>query len=131
MRSMSDGGGFTSIELLVVVLLLGILIVIALSDYLDLENIVKGANSKVDQNNVNAINSTLALYKLQHNGGCPADATAFDAFLGDASYFPDGRPTDPFRNPPDSVPYQNTYSSTLCWVQMVHGGIDHTTGAGH
>ncbi len=130
MRSLVDQRGASSVERLAALLLLDIIIVAAASYYFA-SGAESAAKSRVDQANVSAINSALALYKLKHDGSCPAAALAFDAFLADSSYFPDGTPTDPYRNPPDAVPYNHTYSATLCRVLKIYGGIDHTSGAGH
>jgi prepilin-type N-terminal cleavage/methylation domain-containing protein len=126
MRYLRGEQGFSFIELLAVVLLLGVLILIAAPNYFGAEG---QAKSKVDQANVRAINTALALYKFKNNGTCPADATAFTAFLGDTAYFPDGAPTDPYTS--DSGPYADTYDAAVCRVKMSGGGVDHSTGAGH
>lgn len=137
LRHLSNEQGFTFVELLAALLLLGILVAIAIPSYFGSENT---ARSKVDQSNVGAINAALALYKFNNNGACPPDQTTFAGatFLGNTTYFPDGKPTDPWcgsgaagvtcttGNP--SLPYQNSYNAALCRVQMVYGGgtIDHT-----
>jgi prepilin-type N-terminal cleavage/methylation domain-containing protein len=126
MWHLRDERGFSFIELLVVVLLLGILILIAAPNYFGAEG---QAKSKVDQANVRSINATLALYRFKNNGTCPADATAFNAFMADTTYFPDGTPTDPYTG--TSAPYAATYDASLCRVKMSNGTVDHATGAGH
>ncbi len=138
-RHLSNERGFTFVELLAALLLLGILVAIAIPNYFGAE---ATARSKVDQTNVAAINAALALYKFKNSGACPAAGAAFVAFLGDTTnYFPDGVPVDPYcgttgatctsANP--SLPYQNTFSNPLCRVQMSAGTplVDHTSGANH
>lgn len=120
--------GITLVQLVTVMFLLGMLIVVAVQNYLDAES---AAKSRVDRANVSAINMALALYKAQNNGGCPPNQAAFAVFLEDAAYFPRGAPTDPYRDPPDSLLYTKSYNAALCRVQMLYGDIDHTTGAGH
>ncbi len=120
--------GITLVQLVTVMFLLGILIVVAAQNYFDAES---AAKSRVDRATVGAINITLALYKAQHNGDCPPDRATFARFLEDTAYFPRGGPTDPYRDPPDSLPYRKSYNAALCRVQMLYGDIDHTTGAGH
>jgi prepilin-type N-terminal cleavage/methylation domain-containing protein len=85
-------GGFTFVEVLAVILVLGVLVAIALPNYFGAE---ADARTAVRTANVRSINSALALYQYRNNGTCPADATAFTAFLNDTTYFPDGAPTDP------------------------------------
>ncbi len=123
MRQWSHEGGFTFVEVLAVVLLLGILVLVALPNYFGAEN---DARRQVDRANVRAINAALALYRFRNNGSCPVAAepgTTFAEFLADTDYFPDGAPTDPWTG--SSAAYGTTYSATLCRVQMTAGGIDH------
>lgn len=129
-RILAGDEGFTFVELLAVVLLLGLLVLAAMPNFFGAEADTK---SKVDQANVRAVNAALALYKFKNNGSCPADSTALGGatFFGSTTYFPDGAPKDPYLNPPTGVPYQNTYDAVLCRVKMSSGTVDHTTGGGH
>lgn len=127
MRHVSGERGITLVQLVTALLLLGILSVVAVLNYLNAESTAK---SQVDRGNVIAINIALALYNAQNNG-IAHQTKPFAAFLGNTNYFPHGAPTDPYRNPADSVPYTKSYDAALCRVQMISGGIDHTTGAGH
>ncbi len=68
MRLLRDQRGLTLTELLAVLLILGILVVLALPNYLAAEN---DARNTVDQGNVRAINAALALYRHRNNR-CPA-----------------------------------------------------------
>src|SRR3990170_6779816 len=115
MRYVSNDGGFTFLELLAVMLLLGVLILVALPNYFGAEN---EARKAVDQANVRVINSALALYMFKNNGACPAAAALTgSAFFGSVTYFPDGSPTDPWTI--TSTPYANTYVQADCRVKML------------
>ena len=122
---LSNERGFTFVEVLAVILILGVLVAVALPNYFGAEN---DARRSVDMSNVRSINSALALYRYR-NTTCPTAGAAFLAFLADTNYFPDGSPIDP-RNG-TTTPYSTTYSAALCRVQMSAGGVDHDTGAGH
>ena len=124
-RKHGTEAGYTFVEVLAVVLILGVLVAVALPNYFGAE---QDARRTADMANVRALNSALALYQYRNNG-CPVDATAFTAFLANTTYFPDGTPTDP-RNGA-SASYVSTYSAALCRVQMSAGGVSHDTGAGH
>lgn len=128
MRHIRGEAGFSFVELLVVVLLLGILILVALPNYFGAEG---EAKSKVDQANVRAINAAVALFKFKNSSKCPGESgvATFAAFLADTTYFPDGQPKDPYTS--NSTPYQNTYDVSICRVKMSSGTVDHTTGGGH
>lgn len=124
-RTHATENGYTFVEVLAVVLILGVLVAVALPNYFGAE---QDARRTADMANVRAINSALALYQYRNNG-CPADATVFTAFVGNTTYFPDGLPVDPRTG--TITPYVATYSAALCRVQMSAGGVSHDTGAGH
>lgn len=124
-------GGFTFVELLAAVLLLGVLVLVALPNYFGAE---VDARRDLDRANVRAINAALGLYRVRNRGACPGGADAFEVFLTNTAYFAEGRPIDPWTNPPSAAPYIATYSAALCRVQMsvsAPSPINHATGLGH
>jgi len=108
----TNEGGFTFIELLAIVMILGILALVALPNYFGVQG---NAQASVRASNVEAINTALALY-LYRNGVCPGAGApeSFTAFLSDTLYFPDGPPVDPTVSPVSDTPYINNYSSATC-----------------
>ncbi|MGH2405220.1 MAG: type II secretion system protein [bacterium] len=127
-RTHSNEKGFTFVEVLAVVMLLGILIAVAMPQYFGAQG---DARRNADLATMRAINSAVALYQFRNNGACPAQAgqATFASFANDTIYFPDGPPNDPRTS--TLTPYTSTYSSALCRVQRSSGGVDHDTGAGH
>src|SRR6266513_5615209 len=114
MNRVSGENGFTFMEVLAVVLLLGILALIALPNYF---GAATGTQSAVRSSNVSAINTAVSLFQYRNNGLCPGQGGApetFAQFLADTTYFPDGQPVDPTVNPPSSAPYITNYSTTTC-----------------
>lgn len=113
MNGMARGQqGFTFVEVLAVILVLGVLIAIALPNYFGAE---ADARTAVRTANVRSINSALALYQYR-NTACPADATAFTAFLNNTTYFPDGAPTDPVGGGQGF--FTTNYDASRCRVVM-------------
>src|SRR3970040_3060388 len=112
MRTLTNEGRFTFVELLAVVLLLGILVLVALPNYFGAEN---DARREVDRANVRSINAALALYRFRNSGTCPA-AGGFAGFLADTQYFPDCAPIHPWTHPGGHTPHVSTYSAALCRV---------------
>ncbi len=110
MNRVSDESGFTFMEVLAVVLLLGILALVALPNYFGTQ---VDAQNAVRSSNVEAINTALALYEYR-NGVCPPSGpdTTFALFLADTTYFPDGVPLDPFTKTDAS--FVTNYNSTTC-----------------
>ncbi len=111
MRRRSNEAGFTFVEVLAVVLLLGILALVALPNYFGTQN---DAQNAVRASNAAAINTALALFQYKTNGACPDQAgqPTFTVFLNTALYFPDGPPVDPFTK--DSSTFVTNYSSATC-----------------
>lgn len=85
---MNKRKGFTLVELLIVVLILGALAAIALPRLAD--NVTK-AKANACRTNIDTINSQLELSNA-NNGSYPANITTF---LQDPQYFPEGVPQCP------------------------------------
>ena len=110
MHGATDEAGFTFMEVLAVVLLLGILALVALPNYFGTQ---ADAQNAVRTSNVAAINTALGLYQYR-NGACPPTGpdTTMAAFLGDTAYFPDGSPIDPVTR--DNSTFITNYDTTTC-----------------
>lgn len=128
-RSYSNERGFTFVEVLAVVMLLGILIAVAMPQYFGAQG---DARRSADLATMRAINSAIALYQFRNNGSCPGQTgfATFVSFANDAVYFPDGPPNDPRSS--TLTPYTNSYVATNdCRVKTTSGAVDHSTGTGH
>lgn len=102
--------GYTFVEVLAVILILGVLVAIALPNYFGAEQDARGA---VRNANRAAINSALALYQYR-NGSCPTAGASFTAFLNNTAYFPDGAPVDPVGG--GQTYFTTNYNAALCRV---------------
>ncbi|MBI3998815.1 MAG: prepilin-type N-terminal cleavage/methylation domain-containing protein, partial [Armatimonadetes bacterium] len=78
-RQRAGEQGFTFVEVLAVILIIGVLVAIALPNYFGAE---ADARRSVDMANVRAINAALALYRYRV-ASCPAAGAPFLAFLAD------------------------------------------------
>jgi general secretion pathway protein G len=70
---MKRQNGFTLVELLIVVVILGILAAIVIPQFSDASNDAKDSSLK---SNLATIRSQIQLYKIQHNGELPAGGKA-------------------------------------------------------
>lgn len=102
--------GYTFVEVLAVILILGVLVAIALPNYFGAE---QDARTAVRNANRSAINAALALYQYR-NGSCPTAGANFTAFLNNTTYFPDGPPTDPVGG--GQTYFTTNYNAALCRV---------------
>jgi prepilin-type N-terminal cleavage/methylation domain-containing protein len=120
MRHLRDQRGLTLVELLAVILILGILVAMALPNFLSAED---NARDAADRANVRSINAAIELYRYRNNGNCPASGAAlYSAILNNTTYFPDGPPQDPIDGFGTATPtrpgdaYQNDYVAAQCRV---------------
>ncbi|WP_052045080.1 type II secretion system protein [Caloranaerobacter azorensis] len=72
--------GFTLIELIVVVAVLGILALIAIPKMVGIQDEAKEA---VDESNMKLLQNAAELYAAQHNGNYPTKASDFEDYLSE------------------------------------------------
>ena len=103
--------GFTLVELLIVVLILGALAAIAIPRIGE-----SAANAKANacKTNQDVIASQIELYYAETDA-YPADAAAYDSFVGSTDYFPDGEPNCPVMGS-YSAQYDNSTHRVSCTV---------------
>ena len=90
---MKGNKGFSLLELLVVVAILGILVAIALPRYFDA---VADAKRNAQKTNIAIIRTSLEVYRNKNNS-YPTDTTTFVNFLKDPNYFSE-TPVCPYNN---------------------------------
>lgn len=81
MRKMKNDKGFTLVELMIVVVIIGILIAIAIPVY---NSIQTKAEQRACDANVRTIMSQIEVYKADNSGAVPTD---FAAFVASPTYF--------------------------------------------
>ncbi len=126
-RKYKRARGWTLIELLVVILLAAVLVLIgSLSVYRGREM----SEQLTCQDNMDGIHSMLQVYWEKNGRTYPADQAAFEQFLQNRTYFPEGEPHCP-KDADETEHYQYAYTPT---ADPVPGDVVITcpiAGSGH
>ena len=121
---MKKKAGFTLMELLVVISIIGILVSISVASYASAQKKGRDARRLAD---MKAVQNAFEQYNADHDGSYPATC---DLITAVATYLPSGFPTDPKNAAPYTYAHDNAHCSAThyCFCADLESGVGNEAG---